>query len=49
MDGPNWDKISTDAKDIILNCIVIDPEKRILMTNLINHKWFQNTSTNADI
>ncbi len=40
MSGTIWKKISKNAKDLIENLIVIDPKKRLSVSEALNHKWF---------
>merc|ERR1712168_1250350 len=41
-------KISKEAKHVVRMCLNPDPEKRITLAQLINHEWF-NTSTSSTL
>jgi len=47
MDGPKWDIISDDAKDIIRSLIVLDQDKRPRAHEVLNHKWFAPDPTHT--
>lgn len=36
-----WEKISKEAKNIISECLIKEPEKRICIENFLNHQWFE--------
>jgi serine/threonine protein kinase len=36
---PTWDNISQEAKDIIINLLVVDPSKRMSCEQLLKHPW----------
>ena len=38
-DAPTWENVSEDAKDVIRNLLVADPEKRLTPDQFLNHKW----------
>lgn len=35
-----WDLVSEDAKDLIRNLLVVDPEKRLTAQQALNHRWY---------
>ena len=35
----NWNDISADAKDLVSNLLVVDPDKRYSMTQVKEHNW----------
>ncbi|CAF0931922.1 unnamed protein product [Brachionus calyciflorus] len=39
-----WNKLSQEAKELILGMIQVDPDKRITINQVINSKWIQNYS-----
>ena len=42
MEGPEWKKISTSAKDLVNKLLEFKPDKRISAQEAINHKWIQD-------
>lgn len=38
--SPEWADISEDPKDLIRRCLVVDPEKRITVTEVLRHPFF---------
>lgn len=40
-----WDAISPEAKDLITQLLVLDPQKRISPTNAASHDWFNDINT----
>lgn len=36
---PAWDDVSEDAKDLIRNLIVVDPNKRLSAAEALQHRW----------
>jgi len=44
-DDPAWDHISEDAKDLIRNLIVVDPEKRFNTDQLLEHRWIRQQAS----
>jgi len=41
MDPKYWDKVSSSAKDFIKKTLVVDPSKRISMSDVSKHPWLQ--------
>jgi len=39
-----WKNISADAKDIITRLLVVDPKKRMTMTELLEHAWVKDAA-----
>ncbi|CRG99828.1 calcium-dependent protein kinase 3, putative [Plasmodium relictum] len=39
--GKEWANISEEAKDLIQNCLIMDPEKRISASEALKHPWFK--------
>ena len=39
-----WKNISADAKDIITRLLVVDPNKRMTMTELLEHTWVKEAA-----
>ena len=44
MAGGPWEHISDEAKDLISNLIVVDPEKRFEPDTVLSHRWFFESS-----
>ncbi|CAI5702446.1 unnamed protein product [Peronospora effusa] len=42
-DSPYWDHVSDDAKDLISQMLVVDPEKRATVDQLLAHRWVTGT------
>eukprot|EP01017_Pseudomicrothorax_dubius_P038267 TRINITY_DN5706_c0_g1_i1.p1 TRINITY_DN5706_c0_g1~~TRINITY_DN5706_c0_g1_i1.p1 ORF type:complete len:555 (+),score=107.49 TRINITY_DN5706_c0_g1_i1:55-1719(+) len=40
LEGSDWDRISSHAKDLITKLIVMDPEKRLTAAEALKHPWF---------
>ena len=38
-DSPNWDGISTDAKNLISQLLVLDPRRRLSVEQALKHPW----------
>eukprot|EP01110_Echinostelium_bisporum_P004173 TRINITY_DN2019_c1_g2_i2.p1 TRINITY_DN2019_c1_g2~~TRINITY_DN2019_c1_g2_i2.p1 ORF type:complete len:281 (-),score=33.01 TRINITY_DN2019_c1_g2_i2:175-1017(-) len=38
--GPKWDEISAEAKDLVSNLLVFEPEKRLTCKTALEHEWF---------
>lgn len=38
---PAWDDVSEDAKDLIRNLIVIDPNQRLSADEALQHRWIK--------
>ncbi|CAN0509700.1 unnamed protein product, partial [Ectocarpus sp. 12 AP-2014] len=45
--SPEWDNISTEAKDFITQLLQKDPAARMSATQSINHGWFESHSGGA--
>lgn len=45
--SPEWDSISTEAKDFITHLLQRDPAARMSATQSINHSWFDKPSGSA--
>lgn len=44
MNGPEWESISSEAKDLITRMLTLDIEKRISAAEALDHPWFQNNT-----
>ncbi|KAL3120654.1 hypothetical protein niasHT_007946 [Heterodera trifolii] len=44
--GPEWDRVSEAAKDLIRRCLVTDPDERATITQLMQHKWITHYNKN---
>ncbi|KAE8897273.1 hypothetical protein PF005_g6486 [Phytophthora fragariae] len=42
-DSPYWDHVSDDAKDLISQMLIVDPEKRATVDQLLTHRWVTGT------
>eukprot|EP00026_Physarum_polycephalum_P002654 Phypoly_transcript_02662.p1 GENE.Phypoly_transcript_02662~~Phypoly_transcript_02662.p1 ORF type:complete len:822 (-),score=149.61 Phypoly_transcript_02662:108-2573(-) len=40
-----WQRISSDAKDLISKLLVVDPAKRLTVRGALTHKWFAEVSS----
>jgi serine/threonine protein kinase len=40
--SPEWDNISSDAKDFIRRCLHKDPKDRLSLDGMLNHPWITN-------
>lgn len=57
LDGPLWISITDNAKDLVRKMLSVDPNKRITIHEVINHKWlkvsivqaFQHSCTSSNI
>ena len=38
--GPEWEKVSSEAKDLISKMLVVHPSSRISLAKALGHKWF---------
>ena len=43
--SPFWDNISEMAKDLIRNCLQVDPERRFGADDILNHEWVVGHNT----
>ena len=48
-DSPYWDNVSQSAKNLISGLIVLDPEKRMTVQDVLQHEWIVNTLPKKDI
>lgn len=46
--SPEWDNISSNAKELISNLLQDDPSKRNTAASLIKHPWLQGIGTSRD-
>lgn len=37
--SPDWDRISSNAKDFVKRCLIVDPSKRITAEAALQHPW----------
>uniref|UniRef100_A0A914HTQ6 non-specific serine/threonine protein kinase n=1 Tax=Globodera rostochiensis TaxID=31243 RepID=A0A914HTQ6_GLORO len=44
--GPEWDRVSEAAKDLIRRCLVTDPDERATINQLMQHKWITHYNKN---
>lgn len=47
--SPEWSDISEDPKDLIRKCLVVDPEKRITVKEVLKHPFFNTVLFEQDI
>ena len=47
-DAPTWENVSEDAKDVIRNLLVADPEKRLTPDQFLNHPWITGKTANTE-
>jgi calcium/calmodulin-dependent protein kinase I len=47
MDGPQWQDVSDDAKDLVRKMLVIDPSKRITAADVLKHSWLMNLNESS--
>ncbi|XP_053671915.1 phosphorylase b kinase gamma catalytic chain, skeletal muscle/heart isoform isoform X1 [Anopheles nili] len=47
--SPEWADISEDPKDLIRKCLVVDPSKRITVTEALKHPFFNTVLFEQDI
>ena len=40
MEDEHWDKISPEAKDLMVQLLAVDPDERIDLEEAVNHEWF---------
>jgi serine/threonine protein kinase len=38
--SPYWDDVSDMAKDLISNCLKVNPKERFNADQILNHQWF---------
>lgn len=41
MDTPIWETISEAAKDLLKRMLTVDPNKRITVQEILNHRWLR--------
>eukprot|EP00298_Acanthocystis_sp_HF-20_P011592 c19464_g2_i1.p1 GENE.c19464_g2_i1~~c19464_g2_i1.p1 ORF type:complete len:323 (+),score=114.45 c19464_g2_i1:14-982(+) len=41
--SPYWDNISQEAKDLVTQCLIVDPSQRISAAQAMKHTWFGKT------
>ena len=41
MGGPTWARISPQAKDLVNNLLMYDPNKRFSISQALDHQWFK--------
>jgi serine/threonine protein kinase len=41
LDGPEWEHVSSSAKDMVQKMMELDPQKRWTAKELLGHVWFQ--------
>uniref|UniRef100_A0A915CVH4 non-specific serine/threonine protein kinase n=1 Tax=Ditylenchus dipsaci TaxID=166011 RepID=A0A915CVH4_9BILA len=44
--GPEWDRVSEAAKDLIRRCLITDPGERATIENVMAHKWIVHYNKN---
>jgi len=47
--GPNWPKISIEAKDLIKNMMHIDPARRYTIDQCLSHPWMQGSAASEHL
>ncbi len=45
LDGPEWEHVSSSAKDMVRRMMELDPSKRWDAEELLGHVWFQVRET----
>lgn len=48
MKGPNWDRISSDAKDLVAKVLDKNPDTRLSVEEILQHPWLQDVHCGAD-
>lgn len=46
--SPDWDDVSADARDLIKQCLTVDPSVRLTCTGILNHPWMVKEVSHAD-
>jgi serine/threonine protein kinase len=41
IDGPDWEDVSEDAKDLVKKMLIVDPNSRITTEEILAHPWLQ--------
>lgn len=44
-EGPEWQQVSEDGKDLICGLLTVDPMERITIDELREHPWLQQNNT----
>lgn len=47
LEGEAWDRISYEAKSLIIQLLEVEPEQRIDLDEAMNHEWFSVVHTIA--
>eukprot|EP01123_Difflugia_compressa_P005192 TRINITY_DN167_c0_g1_i6.p1 TRINITY_DN167_c0_g1~~TRINITY_DN167_c0_g1_i6.p1 ORF type:complete len:466 (+),score=93.63 TRINITY_DN167_c0_g1_i6:97-1494(+) len=47
--GPNWARISADAKDLIKNMMIKNPAHRFTVDQCLTHRWMQGAASAEDL
>ena len=42
-----WESVSSEAKDLVVKMVAIDPNERCTATEALSHKWFSLDHTNS--
>jgi len=46
--SPYWDKVSSEAKDLIRKMLVVDPSRRLTSKQVMEHPWIQGLVANDE-
>lgn len=46
--SPDWDGVSNDARDLIKQCLTVDPVKRITCDGIMLHSWLVKECSHED-
>jgi calcium/calmodulin-dependent protein kinase I len=46
MDGPQWQDVSEEAKELVKSMLITDPSKRITAAQVLDHPWLKNLDEN---
>jgi len=46
--GPEWDRVSEAAKDMIRRCLITDPAERATIEQVMTHKWMTHYNKNPN-
>ena len=41
-EGPKWERLSDEARDLIAGLLCVDPEKRLGASGALTHPWFSD-------
>ena len=41
LSGGNWDTVSPQAKELVVQMLHVDPHQRMLLQNVLQHSWIQ--------